>query len=157
MGGPSRKRVRQVFERDNWRCVGCETPDDLSVHHRVPRSAGGTNTLANLELLCWSCHRKEHGNEKRVTDMLGDYLLADRELAKHKQWFEPYPMNTTAERIAGLGAACSYWHSVWETAIDERDEAWTERDRYRDALREAIENHGPTDDPYWDKFKALVA
>lgn len=58
--GPGRKRVRQVFERDRARCVACGTPDDLSVHHRTPRSEGGDNSLANLELLCWPCHRKEH-------------------------------------------------------------------------------------------------
>lgn len=37
-------------------CENCGTPGPLEVDHRVPRSRGGTDRLANLQVLCRRCH-----------------------------------------------------------------------------------------------------
>lgn len=51
----------QVFERDDFRCQHCGTRRFLSVDHIVPRIAGGSNDLSNLQTLCRSCNsRKGH-------------------------------------------------------------------------------------------------
>ncbi|MCB1163435.1 HNH endonuclease [bacterium] len=57
---PSRRR--QVLARDGHRCQspGCESTRFLEVHHRVPRSRGGSNATENLVTLCASCHRFHH-------------------------------------------------------------------------------------------------
>ena len=42
-------------ERCGWDKALCD------VHHKVPRSAGGLNTVRNGEVICPNCHRIEHG------------------------------------------------------------------------------------------------
>lgn len=50
-----------VFNRDGFRCVYCGRGSDqgvmLEADHRVPRSLGGPDTLANLVTACWDCNR----------------------------------------------------------------------------------------------------
>lgn len=38
-----------------WNKASCD------VHHKVPRSSGGLNTIANAVVLCPNCHRVAHG------------------------------------------------------------------------------------------------
>jgi 5-methylcytosine-specific restriction endonuclease McrA len=49
------KLREQVRARDRV-CVRCSSNRRLHVHHRVPLRDGGSNNLANLELLCARCH-----------------------------------------------------------------------------------------------------
>jgi len=62
------RRVR-VKERDNWVCKSCGWPTgykrkarNLNVHHIVPLSKGGDNSLSNLTTLCHICHRAKPGS-----------------------------------------------------------------------------------------------
>lgn len=55
----SKKKKREVFKRDGHRCVWCKSKYWLTVDHIVPRSAGGTNELVNLQTLCKSCNEKK--------------------------------------------------------------------------------------------------
>jgi hypothetical protein len=54
--------VRQlVFNRDSGRCVRCDTPANLTIHHRVNRGMGGAreewiNQPHNLLLMCTVCN-----------------------------------------------------------------------------------------------------
>jgi len=58
---PPAKR-RQALVRAKHRCQmpGCNHRHFLEVHHRAPRERGGGNDLANLIVLCSSCHRLLH-------------------------------------------------------------------------------------------------
>lgn len=49
-----------VFQRDHGRCVQCgyEGPY-IEYDHRIPRSKGGQNTVANIQLLCRMCNLKK--------------------------------------------------------------------------------------------------
>jgi 5-methylcytosine-specific restriction endonuclease McrA len=51
----------RVFKRDGYRCQICgrSAPDGarLEADHKVPRSKGGPDTLANLWTLCFECNR----------------------------------------------------------------------------------------------------
>jgi 5-methylcytosine-specific restriction endonuclease McrA len=49
---------RRVHERDQA-CVRCGSHRRLQVHHRMPLRDGGSNELANLELLCHRCHKHQ--------------------------------------------------------------------------------------------------
>ena len=53
---------RRVLADARHRCQrpGCEHTVFLEVHHIVPRSSGGTNELANLQVLCSACHKLLH-------------------------------------------------------------------------------------------------
>ena len=53
------KLRRQVYERDEWKCVKCGSPDQLTIHHKWPHIRGGNLSLPNLETLCGPCNSKE--------------------------------------------------------------------------------------------------
>lgn len=57
-GGKSTRE--KVLNRDSFTCQRCGTAEDLEIHHIVPRSKGGTNTLHNLITLCQRCHEELH-------------------------------------------------------------------------------------------------
>jgi hypothetical protein len=46
---------REVWVRDQGRCVECGSVDTLKFKHRVPLAAGGTDTPANIRVLCKPC------------------------------------------------------------------------------------------------------
>ena len=63
--GPSPKVRSAVEGRDGNTCCLCGTPvarDDDSIHHRIPRGRGGSNTPDNLLLLCGSGTTGCHGH-----------------------------------------------------------------------------------------------
>ena len=52
---------RQALDRDRWRCVGCESPLDLEMHHVIPLDKGGAPlALDNVAMFCASCHIAAH-------------------------------------------------------------------------------------------------
>lgn len=59
-----RKAVRlRVMERDGYCCRKCGTNlrgKERHVHHVIPLSKGGQNTVANQVLLCVPCHEATH-------------------------------------------------------------------------------------------------
>jgi hypothetical protein len=57
---------KKRLQLDAHRCVKCSGKDHLTVHHRVPRSEGGKDDLANLETLCAKCHLSVHRSERRA-------------------------------------------------------------------------------------------
>lgn len=57
LNGNVRKRIR---ERDGG-CVECNATEDLTVHHIIPLSDGGTHHESNLVTLCLDCHKELHG------------------------------------------------------------------------------------------------
>jgi len=52
-------RARTVMRE----CESCGTVNDLTVHHILPLSQGGTHDPANLAVLCRRCHARLHGRE----------------------------------------------------------------------------------------------
>lgn len=50
---------RFVYERDAYRCKGCEDWHDLCIDHVLPVSRGGSNNTDNLQTLCRSCNSKK--------------------------------------------------------------------------------------------------
>lgn len=49
--------VRQVLERDNYRCRECRTNRGIDVYHIVPIKSGGSNMLPNLRTYCHQCQK----------------------------------------------------------------------------------------------------
>jgi 5-methylcytosine-specific restriction endonuclease McrA len=47
-----------------YKCAKCGTSEELTLHHALPKSRGGTDRISNLICLCWPCHCSEH---KRLT------------------------------------------------------------------------------------------
>ena len=55
---PSHVR-REVWRRDQGKCVRCGSREKLEFDHIVPVARGGSNTARNLELLCEACNRSK--------------------------------------------------------------------------------------------------
>lgn len=53
----------KIFKRDNYKCVQCGFPKNLTVDHITPRHAGGTDELHNLRTLCMLCHEEVHNRK----------------------------------------------------------------------------------------------
>jgi len=75
-GKPERATIppkirRAVLRRAGHRCEspGCGRTRFLEVHHRKPRSRGGGNDLANLQVLCSACHRHAHRRSNPSFDL----------------------------------------------------------------------------------------
>lgn len=51
-----------VWQRDEGRCVNCDSNIDLEFDHIIPLSMGGSNTARNLQLLCASCNQAKGGS-----------------------------------------------------------------------------------------------
>lgn len=52
--------LRAVHARAGNRCERCGARGQLCVHHKKPRSDGGSNQIENLELVCLPCHGLLH-------------------------------------------------------------------------------------------------
>lgn len=47
---------REIWRRDEGRCVECSSKERLCFDHIIPYSRGGSNTARNLQLLCERCN-----------------------------------------------------------------------------------------------------
>lgn len=81
-----RRWRKEILKRDNWKCVFCSRPAN-SVHHLVPRDAGGTHAKANLAAACIICHNaidkvmnlmQEANADVDLADWIIAYLLPGR-------------------------------------------------------------------------------
>lgn len=48
---------REVWRRDEGKCVKCGSRKNLEYDHIIPVAEGGSNTARNIELLCEACNR----------------------------------------------------------------------------------------------------
>lgn len=71
----SREKMRHKYPREellnmfNNQCQQCGNSNDLLVHHKDNNGHGNknpNNNLSNLEVLCKSCHTKQHWNGRRT-------------------------------------------------------------------------------------------
>ena len=58
-GAIPRSLRTQVFERDGYRCVQCQSYKSLAADHVIPESKGGPTTFENLQTLCQSCNSRK--------------------------------------------------------------------------------------------------
>lgn len=63
----------KVFQRDRWRCrnPSCRSPKNLTVHHLIKRSQGGSDHIKNLVTLCWECHDRVERGAVRMEEVSG--------------------------------------------------------------------------------------
>ena len=47
---------RQIFNRDHYKCVNCDSKYAISIEHKTPFAQGGNQDPSNLEVLCRNCN-----------------------------------------------------------------------------------------------------
>ena len=57
---------RYVKARDGYKCRNCGSTDELEVHHRKPKSKGGSDRPGNLITLCHECHTDYHDGKIKL-------------------------------------------------------------------------------------------
>jgi 5-methylcytosine-specific restriction endonuclease McrA len=88
---------RNLFKRDDHRCVYCGSNENLTVDHVVPRCYGGKTTWDNVVTACHTCNNKkdnkspeEVGLKLRVKPKQPNHLLFMAHKTKlHEKW-KPY-------------------------------------------------------------------
>jgi 5-methylcytosine-specific restriction endonuclease McrA len=50
---------QNIFKRDGYACVYCQSRDNLTLDHVLPRSRGGVNSWENLVTCCSKCNCKK--------------------------------------------------------------------------------------------------
>jgi 5-methylcytosine-specific restriction endonuclease McrA len=48
---------REVWRRDQGKCVNCGSQQRLEFDHMIPVTMGGASTARNVQLLCEGCNR----------------------------------------------------------------------------------------------------
>src|ERR1700719_4251103 len=56
-----------VYSARGHKCEKCESTNKLHVHHKTYENFGN-ESLDDLELLCSTCHRKRHSEEKMLDE-----------------------------------------------------------------------------------------
>lgn len=51
-----------IFRRDSYRCLYCNSHKDLTIDHVIPKSMGGKDSWENLATACHACNSKK-GNQ----------------------------------------------------------------------------------------------
>nr|WP_206374385.1 HNH endonuclease [Sneathiella chinensis] len=81
-----------VFLRDGFRCQYCNSPDDLTFDHYLPRRAGGQTCWENITTACAPCNLKKGGRlpeEANMFPTIRPYAPTAHMLNKQGQGFPP--------------------------------------------------------------------
>lgn len=94
-GGLPPSMVLGMFRRDEWRCKGCGTKENIGPHHKSgiitskwASKKGHTNTLNNLATLCKNCHNKAH-TEAREQGIDSSQVLAEGDIGTRHDKGQP--------------------------------------------------------------------
>ena len=82
-----------VFKRDNYTCLYCDSKKNLTLDHVIPRCKKGSNDWDNLATCCSKCNRRkgnktpeESGMKIRYNPYKPDYIYFIRRLSVSKEW-----------------------------------------------------------------------
>lgn len=75
LGYNKRKNIKQkqksfILQRDNYKCVKCNSNVNLHIDHIIPVTKGGKNINENLQVLCRTCNlAKSNRNAIQYTEV----------------------------------------------------------------------------------------
>ena len=71
---------KNLFKRDDHRCVYCGSDENLTVDHVVPRCYGGKTTWDNVVTACHKCNNKK---DNKAPEEVGMYLRVKPKQPNH--------------------------------------------------------------------------
>lgn len=72
-----------ILERDNNLCLLCGSAGQ-EIHHVVFKSKVGSNKTNNLALLCFRCHKDQHGVKRTEVSLLLDKIINNEKLLRRR-------------------------------------------------------------------------
>jgi 5-methylcytosine-specific restriction endonuclease McrA len=79
----------KVLERDNFRCVRCNSNQNLTLHHIIHKEFGGTDRQDNLSTLCFSDHRDWHKTfDKQIYPVIKNILKRNKYEALKREYLK---------------------------------------------------------------------
>lgn len=110
----------QCYIRDNNICQDCGSNENLEVHHILPVSQGGQNTLSNLKVVCDQCHKENYKDVHYPKDK--SKIIPIEQRVKNRYGINrtkntQVPVTIPAEILAQIE---TYWH---ENKLPNRSEA----------------------------------
>jgi len=119
------KNLREkVLWRDNYKCQQCDVTSNLQIHHIIPKSKGGTNTLNNLITLCAKCHKELHEGKWKLNKKPKQFKYPA--VAQQGKW---YLYNELVKRFGKENVKATFG---WITSM-KRKELKLEKDHWLDA------------------------
>ena len=96
-------------------CELCRDIRGLEVHHKIPLSIGGDDSLENLIVVCSRCHGTLHNGTRKILQRAGIKKTQEKEVLRKKA----IAFYENLEQMRGIGDVCDYLDKyVFE--IDER-------------------------------------
>ena len=121
---PNRKLIEELIQRNGNKCSVCgATNVPLEIHHIIPLSQGGDNSLNNFILVCPNCHSSQGGQVRHFEFQY--YLI---ELLNLNDNFRNVTDNFPLSRVPRLQADISAEERVdgkWQHIIIECKTATT--------------------------------
>ena len=71
------RNPKEIYERDNWKCVICFSKDDLTIDHidgNGRHNKKPNNNINNLRTLCRKCHGRIDGKKIRYLRVKKSFL-----------------------------------------------------------------------------------
>lgn len=68
---------RELLDRDEYKCLNCNSEEFLECAHFIAVSQNGTDTLNNLMTLCRTCHRKQHDGKLRIVRIVNKFFFKE--------------------------------------------------------------------------------
>src|SRR3954462_8317455 len=93
----------EIFERDGYRCVYCETQfpaDELTLDHVEPRVRGGDRSEGNLVSACGACNTLK--GHRRLSAFLHEHAPARESFFRQAIHVWPRIMRTVRDELARL-------------------------------------------------------
>jgi len=78
------------------KCVICNSYENIQLHHKIPISKGGKNTLSNVEFRCKDHHRPRFDKRKYMREYMREYWKKNPDAYKKqkdriKKWARAHP------------------------------------------------------------------
>ena len=81
--------VKEILERDFYRCVLCESKENLNIDHITPVRKGGKSIMSNQRTLCAKCHSIiTNGKEEKELTYQGRYQREWK--TKNPEYYKEY-------------------------------------------------------------------